>query len=175
LRVGLKSEFGLVCQSDYSGFELQRTGETADIFRERAGPTGIFGISGSGRFAMAEVSPITGYSINSAFSNFGGQAGQSSTASGVGGVGAYHHHHRNQAEAPQTAAGRSRPPSSQTSDLLDVVGWKSVPEDQSAGLASNGAASPLPTGSQSSTLAAELAGSPAGRPYAPGQFLDVLA
>ncbi len=70
---------------------------------------------------MADVSRITGYGINSAFSNFGGQAGGSSTASGVGGVGAYHHHHRSRTNKTTNAADDRVTPDNSASDLVDLL------------------------------------------------------
>jgi len=78
---------------------------------------------------MSGVSRLTGYSINSAYSNFGGQAGGSSTTSGVGGVGAYHHHHRSRVgNAPRPGQNPSEPDNS-ASDLVDLLKASNDPQD----------------------------------------------
>jgi hypothetical protein len=69
---------------------------------------------------MADVSRITGYSINSAYSNFGGQAG-GSTTTGVGGVGAYHHHHRGRVGKSPDPGQHQPAPDNTTSDLVDLL------------------------------------------------------
>jgi hypothetical protein len=70
---------------------------------------------------MTDVSRITGYSINSAYSNFGGQAGGSTTTTGVGGVGAYHHHHRSRTNKASNPAKNQATPDNSTSDLVDLL------------------------------------------------------
>jgi hypothetical protein len=126
---------------------------------------------------MADVSSITGYGIHSAFSNYGGYAGASSTTSGVGGVGEYHHHHLNRASGPQDSGSQSTLPTSQSSDLLDILGATNQTGSHTAASIASGTGLGLLTGNSNSTLTAWLAGTGSpGRPSGgPGQILDTLA
>jgi hypothetical protein len=77
---------------------------------------------------MSGVSRITGYRINSAYSNFDGQAGGSSTTTGVGGVGAYHHHHRSRVGNSSHPGKNGSEPDNTTSDLVDLLKASNDPQ-----------------------------------------------